>query len=48
MAKPAFAAVGFLVTERETVQLGGENFKRAVMVKLLPKAEVSPVDRPTS
>lgn len=35
MAEPAFAAVGFSVTERQIVQIGGQDFKRALMEKPL-------------
>jgi putative acetyltransferase len=35
MAEPAFSAMGFTITEKESVQLGGENFDRFVMEKLL-------------
>ena len=35
MAEPAFAAVGFAVTERQIVQIGGQDFKRALMEKPL-------------
>ena len=35
MAEPAFAAVGFAVTERQIVQIGGPDFKRALMEKTL-------------
>ena len=34
MAQPAFAAVGFAVTEHQVVQIGSENFERAMMEKL--------------
>ena len=36
MAQPAFAAVGFEVTEREHVSIGDETFERFVMEKRLP------------
>ena len=35
IAEPAFAAVGFAVTERQVVQIGGQDFKRAFMEKTL-------------
>lgn len=35
MAEPAFAAVGFTVIERQVVQIGTENFERAMMEKSL-------------
>jgi putative acetyltransferase len=35
MAEPAFAAVGFAVTEREVVAIGDEHFERAKMKKRL-------------
>lgn len=35
MAQPAFAAVGFVVIQRETVALGGETFDRFKMEKPL-------------
>ncbi len=35
MAEPAFVAVGFAVTERQVVQIGGQDFKRALMEKTL-------------
>ncbi len=35
MAEPAFAAVGFSVTERQIVQIGGQDFNRAQMEKPL-------------
>ncbi len=35
MAQPAFAAMGFSVVEREIVQIGGQEFKRAMMEKTL-------------
>ena len=35
MAEPPFSAVGFFVTERQLVQIGGEDFKRALMEKTL-------------
>lgn len=35
MAQPAFAAVGFSVTEHQVVQIGDQDFKRAYMEKLL-------------
>lgn len=38
MAQPAFAAVGFSVAEHEVVQIGDENFDRAMMEKLLTTA----------
>lgn len=34
MAQPAFAAVGFSVTEHQVVQIGGQDFKRALMEKI--------------
>jgi putative acetyltransferase len=36
MAQPAFAAVGFVVVEREQVSIGDETFERFVMEKRLP------------
>lgn len=33
MAQPAFAAVGFLVVEHQVVQIGSQDFKRALMEK---------------
>jgi putative acetyltransferase len=36
MAEPAFAAVGFDVVERQIVQIGSENFARALMEKTKP------------
>lgn len=36
MAEPAFAAVGFELTERQIVQIGSENFDRALMEKTKP------------
>lgn len=38
MAQPAFAAVGFVVVEHEVVQIGDENFVRAMMEKVLTTA----------
>ena len=38
MAEPAFAAVGFAVVTRETVELGGEAFARAEMTMRLRSA----------
>lgn len=38
MAQPAFAAVGFVVVEHEVVQIGDENFDRAMMEKVLTTA----------
>lgn len=35
MAEPAFAAVGFVVVERQLVQIGDESLKRAMMEKIL-------------
>ena len=35
MAQPAFAAVGFSVVEHQVVQIGDQDFKRALMEKLL-------------
>jgi putative acetyltransferase len=35
MAEPAFAAAGFAVVEHEIVEIGDENFQRAMMEKLL-------------
>ena len=35
MAEPAFAAVGFAVTESQIVQIGGQDFSRALMEKTL-------------
>jgi putative acetyltransferase len=35
MAQPAFAAVGFSVTEHQVVQIGDQDFKRALMEKPL-------------
>lgn len=34
MAEPAFAAVGFMVVERQIVELGGESLQRAKMEKI--------------
>jgi hypothetical protein len=36
MAQPAFAAVGFSITEHQVVQIGDQAFKRAYMEKPLP------------
>lgn len=36
MAEPAFAAMGFTVIERQIVQIGDQDFKRAMMEKRLP------------
>ena len=38
MAQPAFAAVGFSVTEYQVVQIGDQDFKRAMMEKPLVTA----------
>lgn len=35
MAQPAFAAVGFAVVAHQVVQIGDQDFKRALMEKLL-------------
>jgi putative acetyltransferase len=35
MAEPAFAAVGFVVVERQVIQIGDQSFERARMEKLL-------------
>jgi hypothetical protein len=35
MAQPAFAAVGFSITEHQVVQIGDQAFKRAYMEKPL-------------
>ena len=35
MAQQAFAAVGFSVVEHQVVQIGDQDFKRALMEKLL-------------
>lgn len=35
MAEPAFAAVGFVVVERQLVPIGGECLERAMMEKIL-------------
>jgi hypothetical protein len=35
MAQPAFAAVGFSITEHQAVQIGDQDLKRACMEKLL-------------
>jgi hypothetical protein len=35
MAEPAFAAVGFSITEHEVVQIGDQDLKRAYMEKPL-------------
>lgn len=35
MAEPAFANMGFAVTERQVVQIGGLDFNRALMEKIL-------------
>ncbi len=35
MAQPAFAAVGFVVVERQLVQIGDESLERAMMEKIL-------------
>lgn len=39
MAQPAFAAMGFSVVAHEIVQIGGQEFKRAMMEKTLIYAE---------
>jgi putative acetyltransferase len=38
MAQPAFAAVGFSVGEHQIVQIGDQDFKRAMMEKPLVTA----------
>ena len=38
MAQPAFAAVGFSVVEHQIVQIGDQDFKRAMMEKPLVTA----------
>ena len=38
MAQPAFAAVGFSVVEHQSVQIGDQDFKRAMMEKPLVTA----------
>lgn len=43
MAEPAFAFMGFAVTERQIVQINGQNFKRALMEKHLSSSSECPL-----
>jgi hypothetical protein len=47
MAQPAFAAVGFSVVEHQIVQIGDQDFTRAMMEKpLQASADTVRMDRP--